>query len=386
VFINVRPAWAEINLDNFAHNMREIRRITKSKEIIAVLKADGYGHGALEAASVFLQNGATRLAVAVITEAEELRRGGVIAPIMILGHTPIEFAKEVIEYDIEITVYSFEDAEKFSKEAQKAGKNVKVHIAADTGMGRIGFLPTEESVENVYKISKLPNIIIEGLFSHFSSSDEKDKDYSTQQLQKFSWFDNKLKERNININIRHIANSAAIIDMPETHLDAVRPGIVLYGYYPSEEVTKENITLKPVMSLKANIIHVKWLPTGQYISYGRKFRTERKTCIATLPIGYADGYTRLLFEKAKVIVKGKFAPVVGRICMDQCMIDVTDIEGVDIGDEVTLIGETDGLKFTADDIAELLGTINYEVVCMINKRVPRVFIKDGKIVKIRNYV
>lgn len=386
MFINVRPAWAEINLDNFAHNMREIRRVSKSKEIIAVLKADGYGHGALEAAAVFLQNGATRLAVAVITEAEELRRGGVIAPIIILGHTPIEFAKEVMEYDIEITIYSYAAAQQFSLEAQRTGKNIKVHVALDTGMGRIGFLPTEESVEDVYKISKLPNIIIEGLFSHFSSSDEKDKEYSLQQLQKFSWFDNKLKERNIDINVRHIANSAAIIDMPETHLDAVRPGIVLYGYYPSEEVTKENITLKPVMSLKANIIHVKWLPAGQYISYGRKFRTERETCIATLPIGYADGYTRLLFGKSKVLVKGKFAPVVGRICMDQCMIDVTDIEGVDIGDEVTLIGEVDGLKITADDIAELLGTINYEVVCMINKRVPRVFIKDGKIVKIRNYV
>lgn len=386
MFVNVRPAWAEINLDNLAHNMKEIRRITKSKEIIAVLKADGYGHGALEAASVFLENGATRLAVAVITEAEELRRNGVIAPIMVLGHTPMDFASEVIEYDIEVTIYSYEDAEHFSKEAQKVGKNIKVHIALDTGMGRIGFLPKEESVEDVYKISKLPNIIIEGLFSHFSSSDEKDKDYSIKQIEKFHQFYNKLKERNININIRHIANSAAIIDMPETHLDAVRPGIVLYGYYPSEEVAKEKITLKPVMSLKANIIHVKWLPAGQYISYGRKFKTERESCIATLPIGYADGYTRLLFGKAKVLVKGKFAPVVGRICMDQCMIDVTDIEGVNIGDEVTLIGEADGLKFTADDIAELLGTINYEVVCMINKRVPRVFVKDGKIVKIRNYV
>jgi alanine racemase len=386
MFTNVRPAWAEINLDNLAHNMKEIRKVAQSKEIIAVLKADGYGHGALESASIFLENGATRLAVAVITEAEELRRNGVIAPIMILGHTPLEFAKEVIEYDIEITVYSYEDALKFSLEAQKADKNIKVHIALDTGMGRIGFLPKEESVEDVYKISKLPNIIIEGLFSHFSSSDESDKEYSIRQLEEFSIFDNKLKKRNININIRHIANSAAIIDMPETHLDAVRPGIVLYGYYPSEEVTKEKITLKPVMSLKANIIHVKWLPAGHYISYGRKFRTERESCIATLPIGYADGYTRLLFGKAKVLVKGKFAPVVGRICMDQCMIDVTDIEGVDIGDEVTLIGEVDGLKFTADDIAELLGTINYEVICMINKRVPRVFIKDGKIVKIRNYV
>jgi alanine racemase len=386
MFSHIRPVWAEINLDNLENNMREIRRTSGSKEVIAVVKADGYGHGAMDIAPLLLESGATRLAVAVITEAEELRRGGIGAPIMILGYTPLEFVREVIEDNLEITVYSYEYAEKLSKEAQSFGKSVKIHIALDTGMGRIGFLPQEESVENVYKISKLPNIIIEGLFSHFSSSDEKDKTYTKEQIKKFHWFDNKLKTRGVNINIRHIANSAAIIDMPETHFDAVRPGIILYGYYPSDEVTKDNITLKPVMSLKANVINVKWLPAGEYISYGRKFRTERESCIATLPIGYADGYTRLLFEKAKVLVKGRFAPVVGRICMDQCMIDVTDIEGVGIGDEVTLMGEADGLKFTADDIAKLLGTINYEVICMISKRVPRVFVKDGKIVKIRNYV
>ena len=193
-------------------------------------------------------------------------------------------------------------------------------------------------------------------------------------------------ENGLRINIKHIGNSAAIIDLPETHFDAVRPGIILYGYYPSDEVIKQNINLKPVMSLKANIVHIKKVAIGQYISYGRKFQCSRESIIATLPIGYADGYTRLLFNKGKVIVNGKFAPVVGRICMDQCMIDITDIEGVKLGDEVTLMGEDKDLKFTADDIAELIGTINYEVLCMIGKRIPRVYIRDGKVEKIRNYV
>lgn len=386
LFDYLRPAWAEINLNNLEHNMKEIKKISKSKEIMAVIKADAYGHGALETAPMLLENGATRLAVAVITEALELRNGGIKAPIVILGYTPLSFAKEIIENDIEVTAYSYEYAKALSVEAAKCGKSVKIHIAVDTGMGRIGFLPTEESVNYVYKISKLSNIIIEGLFSHFSSSDEKDKEYTYKQAEKFLWFDNKLKALGVNINIRHIGNSAAVIDLPDLHFDAVRPGIIIYGYYPSNEVYKQSINLKPVMSLKANIIHVKNLPQGEYISYGRTFKTERESCIATIPIGYADGYTRLLSNKGKVIVKDRFAPVVGRVCMDQCMIDVTGIDGVKLGDEVILMGERDNLKLTADELAEQMGSINYEVICMISKRVPRVFIKDGKVVKIRNYV
>jgi alanine racemase len=386
MFKYLRPTWVEIDLDNLEYNMKEIRRIAKSKEIIAVIKADAYGHGALEIAPILIKNGATRLAVALITEAMELRQGGIEAPIFILGYTPIDYAKEIIENDIEVTVYSYEYAEELSRIAVEYNKNIKIHIAVDTGMGRIGFLPVEESVKDVYKISKLSNIIIEGLFSHFSSSDEKEKEYTNKQMNKFIWFDNKLQEFGININIKHIANSAAVIDLPDTHLDAVRPGIIIFGCYPSEEVTKENINLKPVMSLKANITHVKNLPSGEFISYGRKFQTKRDSCIATIPIGYADGYTRLLFNKGKVIIKGQLVPIVGRICMDQCMIDVTGIDDVKIGDEVILMGESNGTRITAEDLAELLDTINYEVVCMISKRVPRVFVKDDKVVKIRNYV
>jgi alanine racemase len=386
LFDYLRPAWAEINLDNLEYNMKEIKKISNSKEILAVIKADGYGHGALEVAPVLLKNGADRLAVAVITEALELRKGGITAPILILGYTPLDFAKEIVENDIEITLYSYDYAEKLSKEAEKLNKKVKVHIAVDTGMGRIGFLPNEDSINDVYKISKLSNIIIEGLFSHFSSSDEVNKDYTKKQMKKFSDFDTKLKEKGVNINIRHIGNSAAVIDLPDMHLDAVRPGIIIYGYYPSDEVLQEKINLKPVMSLKASIIHVKTLPPGEYISYGRTFMTERESRIATIPIGYADGYTRLLSGKGKVIVNGKFAPVVGRICMDQCMIDVTEVDGVKQGDEVILMGESNNLSITADDLAKAIGSINYEVICMISKRVPRVYIKDDKVVKIRNYV
>ncbi|WP_139903870.1 alanine racemase [Clostridium thermarum] len=382
----LRPLWAEVNLDNIAHNMREVRRISASKEIIAVIKADAYGHGALEVAPVLIENGATRLAVAVVTEALELRRAVPNAPIMILGYTPVNYAEELVKNNIEVTVYDYEYAEALSKEAEKFNGTVKVHIAVDTGMGRIGFLPNDNSANDVYKISKLSNIIIESVFSHFSCSDEKDKEYTIYQFEKFNWFCDRLKEKGVKYNFRHIANSGAIIDMPSMHLDAVRPGILLYGYYPSDEVQKEKINIKPAMSLKASIINIKRLPAGEYISYGRTYRTERESVIATLPIGYADGYTRLLFNKGKVIVNGSFAPIVGRICMDMCMIDVTGIDGLKIGDEVIIMGEDKNIIYNADDIAKHIGTINYEVICAVSKRVPRVYIKDDKVVEIRNYI
>ena len=386
MFREHRPVWAEINLDDLASNMREIRRITKSREIIAVIKADGYGHGALEIAPTLLENGATRIAVAVVTEAVELRKGGITCSIMVLGYTPAISADVLVEFDIEQTVYSYDLASEISKAACKAGKVAKLHIAVDTGMGRIGFIPNEESLDVVYKINKLPNILLQGIFSHFSTADEKNKEYSYVQLEKFNWFYNKLILKGIVINLRHVANSAAIIDLPQVHFDACRPGIILYGYYPSNQVLKERITLKPVMTLKANIVNLKKVSPGEYISYGRKFKTEKESLIATLPIGYADGYNRLLSNKAMVILNDKLVPVVGKICMDQCMIDVTGIGDIKIGDEVILMGESKNNSFTGDDIAEIMGTINYEVTCMISKRVPRVYIKNGEVVKVRNYV
>ncbi|WP_186431418.1 alanine racemase [Clostridium sp. BSD9I1] len=386
MFRHLRPVWAEINLDNLAHNIKEIKRVTKAKEIIGVVKADAYGHGALDIAPTLLDNGVTRLAVAVLNEAVELRRGGIQCPIMILGYTPPNLLDLLIKYDIEQTVYSYDLAKEISDKAIEGSKIAKIHIAFDSGMGRIGFLPREEDISEVERISALPNIKIEGIYSHFSTADEKDKNYTYEQLKKFNWFYNILQERGIEINIRHIANSAAIIDMPETHFEAVRPGVILYGYYPSEEVDKTKVYLKPVMSLKTNIVHLKKVPIGEYISYGRKFKTERESIIGTLPVGYADGYTRSLGEEAKVIINGKLVPVVGRICMDQCMVDLTNVPDVNLGDEVILMGEDSESKMTADELASILGTINYEVLCMISRRVPRVYVKDKKVIKIRSYV
>ena len=251
-------------------------------------------------------------------------------------------------------------------------------------MGRIGFLPNEESVAEAVKISKLPSLEIEGLFSHFSTADELNKEYSNFQYKNYTWFMERLLENGVKINIRDIDNSAAIMDLPETNLDGVRPGIIMYGYYPSDEVDKSVLDIKPVMTLKACLLHVKTLEEGQYIGYGRKFKTERKSVIGTIGIGYADGYTRMLSKKAKVIINGKFAPVVGNICMDQCMIDLTDAGEVKAGDEVILMGTDGTLKFDADDIAPLLGTINYEVLCMIGRRVPRVYIRGGEVVKVKD--
>ena len=386
MFRHLRPVWAEIDLDKLAHNMREVRRLSKSENIIAVVKADAYGHGAVDVAPVLLENGANMLAVAVQSEAVELRRSGIECPIIILGFTPPNLIDNLLKYNIEQTVYSYKFAKELSKMALNENKMAKIHIALDTGMGRIGYLPNDESIEEVYNISKLPNIEIVGMFCHFSTADEKDKTYTYEQVRRYDDFYEKLKAKKVYIRMRHIANSAAIIDLPETHYEAVRPGIIIYGYYPSDEVNKEKIELLPVMTLKTNVVHIKTLSPGEYVSYGRKYKTERETIIATLPIGYADGYTRLLFEKGKVILKGKFAPVIGKICMDQCMIDVTSIHGVKIGDEVILIGEDGENKFTADIIGELIGTISYEVVCMIGKRVPRVYIKNDEVVKIRKYV
>ena len=382
----MRPVWAEIDLDKAVYNMKNIKKLVGDKEVIAVVKADCYGHGADDLAPVFLENGASRLAVAILTEGIELRKKNITAPIMILGYTPLELGEELINNDIEQTVYDLEYAKKLSNIAERLGKKAKIHIALDTGMGRIGFIPNEESIEAVEKIASLNGIEIIGIFTHFSTADEYDKTYTNEQFKKIKNFISELEKRNINIPLKHVSNSGAIMDMPETYLDAVRAGIILYGYYPSNEVNKEKLDIKPILTLKTTVSHVKEVEEGTSISYGRTFITERKSKIATIPIGYADGYSRLLSGKAKVIINGKFAPVVGRICMDQCMIDVTDIGEVKVGDEVILLGEEGNLKFNADDFAEIMGTINYEITCMLKQRIPRVYIKEGKVVSVKNYI
>jgi alanine racemase len=381
-------SWAEINLDNIAHNMKEIRRITnKNAEVMGVVKADAYGHGVLEVAKTLLENGASRLAVSMLDEAIQLRRTGIDVPILILGYTDPIRAGEIIENDVTQSVYSHDLAQALSDEAVKQGRKVKIHIKIDTGMSRIGFLPGYSAVKNVVEISRLPNIIIEGLFTHFATADEKNREYTYAQFEKFMSICCELQRIGIHIPVKHCANSAGIIEYPEMHLDMVRPGIILYGMYPSEDVDKTKIDLKPAMTLKANVIMVKEVEKDTSISYGRIFTTNRTSQIATIPIGYADGFARMLSNKGKVLIHGQFAPVAGRICMDQCMVDVTDLNcKVEVGDEVVIIGPQGNNKITVEDVAQTIGMINYELVCIVGKRIPRAFVKDGKISKILNYL
>ena len=372
-----RPVWAEINLDNLAHNIREVRRLTSKEALVtAVVKANGYGHGSVEIAQTFLDNGADRFAVAVLTEAIELRKGGITAPILIMGYTPTSLFEKVVEYDIIQTIYSYQDAKVLSDIAVKLNKKALIHIKIDSGMGRIGLLPNDDSIEEILRISKLPNIYIEGIFTHFAMADYLDKSHAMTQFKKFTWVIEKLEEKGLDIPIKHTSNSAAIIDLPEFNLNMVRAGIMIYGLKPSDEVKLDKVDLKPAMTLKARISHLKTVPKGTGISYGQIFVTERESKIATLPIGYADGFTRLLTEKAEVYVNGKRAKIVGKICMDQCMIDVTDIEDVKIGDEVVLFGY--GRRGHIDEVAEKLGTINYEIACMVGEGYQSIYLKRRK--------
>lgn len=381
-----RQVWAEIDLDSFEYNVKNIKKLAGNRDVIAVIKADAYGHGALGLINSLRKCNVSKFAVAVISEALELRRNDVNESIMILGFTPLDYAEDLINNNIEATVYSYDYAKQLSETALKLGKKAKIHIAIDTGMGRIGFLPNNESVNDVIKISKLSGISIEGMFTHFATADEEDKTYTYEQYEKYTWFADELNKAGVTIKMKDVSNSAAIMELPETYNDAVRAGIILYGYYPSDEVDKSKIDLKNVLTLKTKVCHVKEIEKGSYVSYGRKFKAERNTIIATIPIGYADGYSRSLSNKVKVIINGKFAKQVGRICMDQCMIDVTDIGEVKVGDEVILLGSYGDLKYDADDMTKDLDTISYEVLCMISKRIPRVYIRNNKIVDVRNYI
>lgn len=365
-----RPVWAEIDLSAIKHNVREIKKGLKpGVKFCAVVKADAYGHGAVAVTRAVLSAGADRLAVAILGEAIELREAGFLVPIQVLGYTPQQQAKTVAAYGIEQTVYSMEAVRALAAAGMETGKKVKVHIKIDTGMGRIGILP-EEAGDFAAAVAAMSGVEIEGVFSHFATADADDKSYAYEQYGRFQQALDRIKDKGIDIPIRHIANSAAALEMPETHLDMVRPGIIMYGLWPSPEV-KRNVTLKPAMCLKAQVAHVKTVAAGTGISYGRAYIADSERKIATLPIGYADGWTRLLSGRTDVLINGSRAPLVGRICMDQCMADVTGIAGVKSGDTAILFGTP---ALTTDEVADVLGTINYELVCMVGKRVPRVYV------------
>ncbi|MDY3928148.1 MAG: alanine racemase [Clostridia bacterium] len=386
LIMNTRT-WAEINLDALTENIKEIRRITnKDSMIMAVVKADAYGHGAVECAKTLLDNGADRLAVACLDEAIQLRHSGISAPILILGASFDEEIPELIEYDITPTVFSIDFAEKLSCEAKKQGKNALIHIKLDTGMTRIGYVAgvcDEDITDEIIAISKLDNIIVEGIFSHLSTSDEKDPSYTLLQFERFMKVCGIIEKKGLKIPVKHIANSAAIMMYPQMHLEMVRAGIILYGFYPSDDVDKTKLKLKKVMTLKSRITRIEEISDNRGVSYGKTYITKGKTKVATVAIGYADGYTRMLSGKAKVEVRGQIVDVIGRICMDQCMIDVTNVNNINVGDEVIIFGAD---TVTADSLAMWLGTINYEIICMISKRIPRVYITDGRTVNSLNYL
>ncbi len=384
----IRPAWVEVDLDKIANNIREIRCLTDKKaEITAVIKANAYGHGSCVLAPLLARNGADRFAVAELDEAIELRQHGITEPILVLGTVLPDQAREAILYGIDIAVFDYNIAKLFSDEAVKQHRNVRFHIKIDSGMGRIGYQSTDESVEQIANISKLPNVVMEGIFTHFATADCIDKKYTNIQYKRFKNICDKLAERNIKINVHHCANSATIIDLPEYHWDMVRAGIILYGLTPSNEVDITKTKLKPAMSFKCRIMHIKKIHAGDSVSYGRKFIADKDCIIATLPVGYADGYTRMLSGKnTQVIVNGKRANIVGNICMDQCMVDISDIDGVKVGDEVVLFGSQGNEQITADELADKLGTINYEIVCMMARRLPRIYIEKQKAVFCKNYL
>lgn len=366
-----RPVWAEINMSAIRHNMKQIMSLLKPEtKFCPIIKADGYGHGAIPIAHEAEALGADYAGVAVLQEAIELRDAGITLPILILGYTPPTSSHLVIENKLTQTIYNEEQAKALSQAALDLNLQAKVHIKVDTGMSRIG-VRANEATSFCQFVSALPNIEIEGIFTHFASADEKDKSSAHAQLEKFKKAIKAVEDKGINIAIKHCANSAGTLDLPEAHMDMVRAGIILYGLWPSDETTKP-IDLKPVMKLKAKISMVKSLEAGAKISYGGTFQTKEESIIATLPLGYADGYTRRLSQKASILINGQRAPIVGRICMDQCMADVSGIANVKEGQEVLLFG---GAELPADEIARLLDTINYEVTCMVGKRVPRLYIR-----------
>ncbi len=384
----VRRTWTEVSLNAIKHNFNEIKSKVGNKKICCVVKADGYGHGAVELSKEYEKLGADFLAVSNIDEGKELRENGVTLPIVILGYTPALNVSELISANLSQAVYSLDYAKMLNENCRNFNDKVKIHIKLDTGMSRIGFMcqefPRDEySIKEIKQSCELENLQLEGLFTHFCVSDEGKEgiEFTTKQYKNFTTVLNKLKKIGIDPPVVHCSNSGAIEDYPETYCDMVRAGIILYGLSPSSKLNG-NLDLIPAMTLKTSVSYVKYIEKGATISYGRTYEAQKKMKIATVPIGYADGFIRKYAKDGYMMIKGKKAPIVGRICMDQTMLDVTDIEDVKIGDEVIVFGDGTGNSPTADTLAVSADTINYEIVCLISKRVPRVFVKDGKVIDI----
>ena len=375
--------YAEINLDAICNNVKEtMKTVGKKVDVLAIIKADAYGHGALRTAKALSEIGITNFGVATAEEAMQLRKNGIDGKILILNYTFEESYVKLIDNAITSTVFEYSHAKRLNDIAAILGKKADVHIKLDTGMGRVGFVPSDETFETIRKIYNLENIIVSGIYTHFACADMEDKAMTFEQIEKFDFFCKKLEDKGIRIPVKHLCNSAGIMEFPSAYANMVRNGIITYGLYPSDEVDKTKISLTPAMSIKSHVIYVKEAPADFTVSYGATYVTEKPTKIATIPIGYADGYPRSLSNRGRVLVKGKSAPIIGRVCMDQMMVDVTDIDDVKQGDVVTIVGKDGDENITVEELANMSGSFNYEFVCNINKRVPRVYIKNGKVSEI----
>ena len=372
-FMNPSRVYVGVDLAAISDNVKSImKKVGPDVKVMAVIKTDGYGHGAVAIAHALNEIGVYSFAVATIDEARELRASGIRNPILILGYVFPNDLQDVIDYNVTSTVFSYDSAKMISDYAAKRGKVAKIHIKLDTGMGRIGFVPGDESAAEIKRIFDLKNIEVEGVFTHFATADEADLGPSKAQAKLFEDFVNSLEADGYFFKIRHICNSAGVLVMDGNYDNMVRAGIIIYGLRPSAEV-KCDIDLKPALELVSHVAYIKEVGAGFTVSYGSTYTTSGKTKIATIPVGYGDGYPRSLSNKGRVIVNGCYAPIIGRVCMDQFMVDVTDVPDVKQGDEVILIGKQGDCEITVDEIADIAGTINYEIVCGINKRVPRIF-------------
>mgnify|MGYP000533378779 CR=1 FL=1 len=378
---NHRPTWAEIDLAAIKHNLKVIQKAAGNAKVMAMVKANAYGHGMLEVSEICRQQKVDFFGVASLDEAIALKKVIKDIPILVLGYIPKSDAEEVVANDIRPCIFTIETAEAMSKAAVKLNHEVKLHIKIDTGMGRIGFLPNEKTLETIMTIAAFPKVQIEGIFTHFAEADVTNSSFTQEQIQIFKELVGKLEKRGLYIPLKHCSNSAALINFPEAHFDMVRAGIILYGLYPSAEISRKNLDIIPAMTLKSRVAYIKTLPAGYSISYGRTYCCQQESRVATIPIGYADGYSRLFSNRAQAVIKGKRVPLVGNVCMDMCMFDVSELGEIGEGEEVILFGRPeDGI--TADDLAELIGTINYEIVAALGSRVPRVFVNGSLNIKL----
>ena len=376
---------AVVDLDAIYENLKELKsHIRPGTRVCAVIKTDAYGHGAVPVAK-WIRKLADFFAVATVEEGMELRKNGIWEPVLILGHTPASLYREAIELGLRMNIYELSQAEAISNIAVSIGKTAYLHMKLETGMNRLGFSPDEKSLQAAETMSCLPGVCLEGLFSHLARADEADKTDAYRQLNIFQKFDTALRARGVKIPIRHIGNSAAMIDLPEFSYDMMRAGIALYGMYPSEDVSMDQVVLKPALRLVSRVIFVKTIEVGESVGYGGTFTAKRKTTIATIGIGYGDGYPRKLSGKADVLLHGKRAPICGRVCMDQLMVDVTDIPDVKEEDEAVLIGRDGNEVITVEELSALADTFNYEFVCDLGKRIPRIYISGGNVVEKKDY-